>query len=229
MAGKDKRKDFFESNFFNKKIQGTCAVVFSSHTLLENQYGELIDSHDHVLRFNFAPTKNFEKHVGERTTHRILGGAGGKNYNFKEGSEMILRPVKNIANDKKYLENDFNNSKIDKNLDFYSNYGILPPIHCSPLSNPSNGFVGLNFALYTFEKVSLFGFEEGKADKYHYFDDRENLDYVEEVMKDCVFTNPNEKIIFSAIPGRAFLNHPLREEKILIARMIEQNDNLCRY
>ena len=155
-----------------------------------------------------------------------MGGASGASYNFKESDEMILRPIKNIVHDKRYLENDFINSSIDENKDFFSNYGILPPVYCSTLQNPSNGFLGLNFALHTFDKVSLFGFEIDAAKKYHYFNDEDNLKYVEEVMKKTKLTNPNRKIVSSAVPGQAFLNHPLRSEKTLITKMIDENDNL---
>lgn len=220
------RTNFLNDNLFNQHLGGTCAVMFSSYILLEQEYGEFIDSHDYVLRFNFAPTKNYEKHVGSKTTHRLLGGASGASYNFKESDEMILRPIKNIVHDKRYLENDFINSSIDENKDFFSNYGILPPVYCSTLQNPSNGFLGLNFALHTFDKVSLFGFEIDAAKKYHYFNDEDNLKYVEEVMKKTKLTNPNRKIVSSAVPGQAFLNHPLRSEKTLITKMIDENDNL---
>ena len=45
-------------------------------------------------------------------------------------------------------------------------------------------------------------------------------------MKKSKLTNPHSKIISSAVPGQAFLNHPLRTEKTLITKMIDENDNL---
>lgn len=52
---------------------GSCAVVTNSGALLRHEYGAEIDAHDHVIRFNWAPTSGFEKWVGHKTT--ILGGS----------------------------------------------------------------------------------------------------------------------------------------------------------
>ncbi|CAH1239632.1 ST6GAL1 [Branchiostoma lanceolatum] len=50
----------------------SCAVVSSSHALRLHTYGQEIDSHDAVLRFNCAPTHTFEKFVGNRTDFRMI-------------------------------------------------------------------------------------------------------------------------------------------------------------
>ncbi|XP_070560850.1 beta-galactoside alpha-2,6-sialyltransferase 2-like [Ptychodera flava] len=51
---------------------GTCAIVGSSPAVLKSSRGIEIDAHDAVLRFNSAPTKNFENDVGTKTTIRLL-------------------------------------------------------------------------------------------------------------------------------------------------------------
>ena len=69
-----------------KRSDTTCAIVFSSGNLLNEEYGEFIDSFDEVMRFNLAPTKGFEKYVGSKTTMRILGSFKGENlYRYKFG------------------------------------------------------------------------------------------------------------------------------------------------
>jgi hypothetical protein len=54
------------------KRWGRCAVVGNSGHLLRTAYGAEIDAHDVVMRINQAPTHSYEKHVGRRTTHRLL-------------------------------------------------------------------------------------------------------------------------------------------------------------
>lgn len=48
--------------------QLTIAIVGNSPILLEKEYGEEIDGHDEVLRFNYFKTVGFEKSVGSKTT-----------------------------------------------------------------------------------------------------------------------------------------------------------------
>lgn len=45
----------------------SCAVVGNSGTLLNSQYGDLIDKHEIVIRLNNAKTESFEKKVGSKT------------------------------------------------------------------------------------------------------------------------------------------------------------------
>eukprot|EP00898_Chlorokybus_atmophyticus_P001584 jgi/Chlat1/2426/Chrsp17S02675 len=56
---------------------GTCAIVGNSGALLRAEYGREIDAHDMVWRFNQAPVKGYETHVGARTTHESLNGKSG--------------------------------------------------------------------------------------------------------------------------------------------------------
>ena len=51
---------------------GSCALVGNSGVLLQKDFGEQIDRHDQVFRFNLAPTEGYEKHVGSWSSHEIL-------------------------------------------------------------------------------------------------------------------------------------------------------------
>ena len=52
----------------------TCAIVGNSGSLLRQERGHEIDAHEMVYRFNQAPLKGYEKHVGSRCTHESLNG-----------------------------------------------------------------------------------------------------------------------------------------------------------
>jgi len=47
-----------------------CAVVSSSGGLLKHSFGEEIDNHSFVIRFNDAPVRNFSSYVGTKTNYR---------------------------------------------------------------------------------------------------------------------------------------------------------------
>jgi hypothetical protein len=55
----------------NLIISENVAIVGSSKNLLGTTYGEEINQYDDVIRFNRAPTKGYEKYVGDKTTIRI--------------------------------------------------------------------------------------------------------------------------------------------------------------
>ena len=52
----------------------SCAIVGNSGSMLNRDYGHDIDAHEVVYRFNQAPVKGYEKHVGSRSTHESLNG-----------------------------------------------------------------------------------------------------------------------------------------------------------
>ena len=60
-----------ELNFTKDK---RIAIVGSSGILLNTEFGDEIDDHDLVVRFNVARTVGYEKHVGSKTDIRVMNG-----------------------------------------------------------------------------------------------------------------------------------------------------------
>eukprot|EP00899_Mesostigma_viride_P028873 jgi/Mesvir1/9170/Mv06910-RA.1 len=58
----------------------TCAIVGNGGTLLNSTFGDAIDSHEAVWRFNNARTHKFEEHTGNRTTLRVLNNKWAGQY-----------------------------------------------------------------------------------------------------------------------------------------------------
>mmetsp|Transcript_49733 Transcript_49733/g.158830 ORF Transcript_49733/g.158830 Transcript_49733/m.158830 type:complete len:920 (-) Transcript_49733:66-2825(-) len=57
-----------------KERYGTCAIVGNSGAMLNAEFGKDIDAHDFVYRFNQAPVKGYEMHVGSRASVESLNG-----------------------------------------------------------------------------------------------------------------------------------------------------------
>ena len=59
---------------FDDCKDASIAIVGNSPIILNNEYGEFIDSHDYVFRFNDSKTEGFEKHTGKRCNFRMVNG-----------------------------------------------------------------------------------------------------------------------------------------------------------
>lgn len=53
-------------------LSPSVAIVGSGGIMLNEEYGKEINKFDEVIRFNRSPVDGFEKHVGSKTTIRIL-------------------------------------------------------------------------------------------------------------------------------------------------------------
>lgn len=58
----------------------SCALVGNSNRMLLHELGDEINKHDTVMRLNNAPTLGYERHVGNRTTHRLINNQWTTNY-----------------------------------------------------------------------------------------------------------------------------------------------------
>jgi hypothetical protein len=157
------KKDEIGRSFF-----GTCAVVGSSGIVLNYEHGGDIDDHDMVFRFNSAPTRGFEKHVGSKTTYRITNT---QNWGFHEPKteESILIHFRA----KSAIKGLFWNSKQKKPLKLYA----FAPDFVEYVAQKVNflatsGLYGILLALQRCHSVSIYGFQVSTqhGTLYHYYD-----------------------------------------------------------
>ena len=172
---------FFRPSPFRGFKVPTCAVVGSSSCLLDTEYGDEIDDSDFVLRFGFARTQGFEKHVGGKTDARIMG----KSWIFQEFNELVLRRYHTA----KYAVQDSRNPSNPEfyafDFDFcnqycnmaYRSFNQENPEHGRYIT--TSGFLGVMLALQIAEKVTIYGFSVPRKDEapYHYFPGRVNKQF----------------------------------------------------
>ena len=169
-------------DFSGKK---TCACVGSSGILLDNEYGELIDSHDIVIRMNDSRIFGYEKHVGTKTDIRVFSGP-----TFAGTCDMDRFPVggdpewvmSGETKDQTFIVKSWNAEEFMvgfiKNGN-RNNINFLNPeftMYCNSMTGnqeATTGFIGIIFATLFFEKVSLFGYSffQGDWKKAHFYEE----------------------------------------------------------
>ena len=167
----------------------SCAVVGNSPIILEKEYGDDIDSHDVIIRFNIAETEGYEKHVGSKRNirfmncHPILCAIDPShliNHTefFPEYNNQYIQKLTNETIWLKSLPNFNDSVKLYKYMTL--NKGNKIKHICSEwLANhtntlggdPTMGYLGIQYALENFDKVSCYGFSFFQdPSKFHYFE-----------------------------------------------------------
>lgn len=172
------------------------AVVGSSGRLLDENYGSLIDSFDVVVRFNRAPTENFEKFVGSKTDiywmnrHVILGSKLTKKdleerkSGFWAGQKQEF--VEEIRDKKiisyliqKELDEIYEISKLDKSNKVFSyNQDLFEKDF--KISNITSGTSFIYVCVVSKIEPHLFGFDvvEDDRSRDHYWEKRPGVSSV---------------------------------------------------
>ncbi|XP_022425666.1 beta-galactoside alpha-2,6-sialyltransferase 1 isoform X1 [Delphinapterus leucas] len=175
---------------------GRCAVVSSAGSLKSSQLGQEIDDHDAVLRFNGAPTANFQQDVGTRTTIRLMNsqlvtteGRFLKDSLYNEGILIVWDPSVYHSDIPKWYKNPdysfFNNFKSYRKLHPDQPFYILKPqmpwelwdviqeispeqIQPNP---PSSGMLGIIIMMTLCDQVDIYEFlpSKRKTDVCYYY------------------------------------------------------------
>lgn len=169
------------TSFFESLMDKSIAVVGSSGILLNKEYGELIDGHDIVVRFNASRVKGYEKYVGSKTDIRFMNGHafnGSSNSNrFKSHDPNFVANLKNETlivkswNTPEFIEG------VLKTTPQNSAYFINPTFthYCNSLTGQEAtcGMVGVIFLTLFTPKISCFGFNFYKDgwSKNHYWEE----------------------------------------------------------
>ncbi|KAF3661910.1 beta-1,6-galactosyltransferase GALT29A isoform X1 [Capsicum chacoense] len=181
-----------------EKRYESCAVVGNSGILLESVYGELIDSHEAVIRLNNAKTGGFEHRVGSKTTisfvnSNILHLCARREGCFCHPYGVNVALVMYICQPVHFLDYMVCNSShkaplvvTDPRFDmlcakivkYYSSKRFVEetgkplqewaPAHDGANFHYSSGFQAVMLALGVCEKVSIFGFGKSASAKHHY-------------------------------------------------------------
>ena len=190
-----------------------CSVVGSSGNLLDNMYGDNIDSNEDVIRFNGAKTKGFEKHCGSKTTFRIMNCHSILNI---ENEQYFLQQKERHPQIDRYLLNTIENEtiifKTDPSWQLWNLHHILNPVKeknnvyfvhkdfynlgnkLNGGKEATNGFIGLLMALKYYSCIDCYGFSFYDPNvKKHYFDEIKNYNM------SAGHDFDNEKKIFSLL------------------------------
>lgn len=178
----------------------SCAVVGASGSVLAAQHGDLIDSHQHVLRINRVLTHGFEAHVGRRTTLNLFWGhrshlqlwmqqqrllppaerarglvvavkAKDVSFFFEAAANFSRAAAASTPPAPLLLVSDKVYLKAVAHLCRATDNGREWQTDC-PLMRPSSGMLAVVFALQACRNVSLFGLSTGDpCAPHHYFDE----------------------------------------------------------
>mmetsp|Transcript_29871 Transcript_29871/g.76628 ORF Transcript_29871/g.76628 Transcript_29871/m.76628 type:complete len:508 (-) Transcript_29871:512-2035(-) len=174
-----------------------CAIVGNSGIMLQQHAGLLIDKYNAVMRYNNAPTRDFEQYVGSRTTFRAINNKWTRSFTralAKEGKHAAMKLIppdskratsllcfgkgvlKTFVTLRRSLPKDRRVYYItDQECCSYTLQARMERHGFGPYSGghtmPS-GFEGLFFMLQICDELDVYGFDPQIDEdvKYHYFD-----------------------------------------------------------
>jgi SAM-dependent methyltransferase len=148
-------------------------LVGNGPSILEHEYGQLIDSYDVVVRFNWYHTKGFEKHTGVKTNVWVTTIFDVPRSKFEYDHVIYHSWGRNIDNDKNYLKFKERFNTFDK-LDYVPIVDeIQQYTNNKKYKTYSTGALILWQYLKKYETVDIIGFDwwsKSENDNHHYGD-----------------------------------------------------------
>ena len=156
----------------NDEVLPTCAVVGNAGSLRNAKFGEEIDAHDIVLRFNNGRAKHFEKQVGTKGHLRMYNGPYVEG---KMGGEVTIAQLRDSS------VNHWIRQYEKHRETFPESFIMDPEIICRAWDlvnregeKPSSGMVGITFAMRLCSSVDIYGFSAesyfNETERPHYYD-----------------------------------------------------------
>lgn len=159
-----------------------CAVVGNSGNLRGSIYGNLIDSHDVVMRMNKAVTSGFESDVGRKTTHHFMYPESA--IDLPADVHLVLVPFKTL--DLQWIASALSTGQITKTYMEVKQFikadkdkvMVISPAFLKYVNDkwtehhgryPSTGMLAVIFALHTCDEVSVFGYGADVNGNWHHY------------------------------------------------------------
>ncbi|TMS19416.1 CMP-N-acetylneuraminate-beta-galactosamide-alpha-2, 3-sialyltransferase 2 [Larimichthys crocea] len=160
----------------------SCAVVGNSGKLRHSGNGNLIDTHESVIRMNKAVTRGFEKDVGNRTTHHFLYPESA--VDVGPGVRLVLLPFK--LRDLEWLTSALSTGQVkmtymrvkDRIEADKDKVLVVNPVFFKYVNDrwtehhgryPSTGMLAIIFALHICDQVSVFGYGADQQGNWHHY------------------------------------------------------------
>ena len=159
----------------------SIAVVGNSGKLKNEEYGELIDSYDIVIRCNLARVEGYEKNVGTKTDFRFIAGKSfwrDLSENFSAYDDNFLTDLKDqyfvIKAEPLYaaIQGIIKNYNTKSKIVYLRQDFIDESESTIGIGDISLGLTAILMAIQWSKNVSIFGFTffQGDWNEQHYFE-----------------------------------------------------------
>jgi len=139
-------------------------IVGNGTSLLDKEYGTLIDSFDCVVRFNSFKIKGYEKHTGTQTNIWFTCAANSTHINSINDFDRVFVHTWHWGEDDRIFQ------KIAKGANIPVVKTKRDIVHEIPIKSPSTGLIAIHYLLKEYKSITLTGFDWWDRKDHHYGD-----------------------------------------------------------